>query len=104
MNNPIAIRRIQSLKSANEIVIERLERTLAVARALVAQGYVLVPGGVNVNAARPVLQVHGDAKCRSHIEAGRAAYYHAGMGEFGRYRVGQWLFEECHVIWSEAGR
>ena len=66
-------------------------------------GYVLVPGGVNVNAARPVLQVHGDIKCRSHIEAGRAAYYHAGMGEFG-HRVGQWLFEECHVIWSEAGR
>ena len=45
MANPIAFRQSQALKTANQIVIERLEQALAAARELDRQGYALVPGG-----------------------------------------------------------
>lgn len=103
MANPIAIRQALALKTANQIMIERLEATLAAARALDQQGYTLVPGGVDVNTVRPTLQVQPDGRCRGQLEAGRAAYYHAGTGEQGRYRIGQFTFNDCRVVWLEQG-
>jgi hypothetical protein len=105
MANPIATRRTTALKTANQIVIERLELALATARELDRQGYALVPGGVDVNAVRPTLEVQPDGHCRRMIEQGAAAYFHCGVSPVvGRFRAGQFPLGDCRVVWLEQGR
>ncbi len=103
IRNPIAIRQSQALKTANQIVIERLEQALAAARELDRQGFALVPGGVNVNAVRPTLEVQPDGRCVGKLEAQQAVYFHAGFNQGGRFRQGQFQLGECRVIWTERG-
>ncbi len=103
MANPIAIRRAQALKTANQIVIERLELALAAARELDRQGYALEPGGVSVNGVRPTLEVQADGRCRNQIDQGHAVYFHAGVSPEGRFRAGQFPLLDCRVVWLEQG-
>lgn len=104
MANPIAFRQSQALKTANQIVIERLEQALAAARELDRQGYALVPGGVDVNAVRPTLEVQVDGRCRQLIEQSRAVYFHCGVSPVvGRFRAGQFPLDNCRVVWLEKG-
>lgn len=102
--NPIAMRRTTALKAANQIVIERLEQALAAARRLDNLGYALVPGGVNVNAVRPTLEVQPDGHTRRMIEQSDAAYFHSGVSPaVGRFRAGQFPLGDCRVVWLEQG-
>ncbi len=104
MANPIAMRHTTALKTANQIVIERLEQALAAARELDKQGYALVPGGVDVNAVRPTLEVQPDGHCRQLIEQRRAVYFHCGISPVaGRFRAGQFPLGDCRVVWLEKG-
>lgn len=51
---------------------------------------------------RPTVVVQDDVLCRDMVASGDAVYYsHGYSGRVGHFRVGQFQFAGCRVIWTE---
>lgn len=86
----------------NDVMLAGALRLAGAIEQLAERGFTVIK--VDFTPARPTITVQNDGRCQALIESGQAAYYSFGREEhIGPYRVGQFQFSGCRVIWAEFG-
>lgn len=84
----------------NEVMLAGAVRLAGAIEQLAERGFTVIK--VDFTPARPTITVQKDRHCQALIESGEAVYYSFGRQDpFGPYKVGQFQFSGCRVIWVD---